>query len=116
MRDVRFAESVHTLTQVSTRRDGVVGRRDFLRAGVGLGLAGGLPFTHLMAARAGEMRRQGTAVIMLWMQGGPSQFETFDPKPDHPNGAGTEAIATSVPGITLAEGCDNLAKVMEDDA
>ena len=35
------------------------------------------------------------ACILLWMQGGPSQFETFSPKPGHDNGGETKAIGTS---------------------
>ncbi|MCH2373634.1 MAG: DUF1501 domain-containing protein, partial [Planctomycetes bacterium] len=41
--------------------------------------------------------------IVLWMQGGPSQFESFDPKPEHSNGGPTGVQSTSVPGIQVAE-------------
>ena len=44
------------------------------------------------------------ACILLCMRGGPSQFETFDPKPGHANGGATKAIATAVAGIQIAEG------------
>jgi hypothetical protein len=50
------------------------------------------------------------------MAGGPSQFETFDPKPDHANGAGTETIETAVPGVRIAQGWDKTAAVMNDIA
>jgi len=43
------------------------------------------------------LRRAGRACILLWMQGGPSQLETFDPKPGHANGGETKAIDTVVP-------------------
>ena len=56
-----------------------------------------------MTAQAAELRKRGMACILLWMQGGPSQFETFSPKPGHANGGETKAIATSVPGIEIAE-------------
>ncbi len=55
-------------------------------------------------------------MILLWMAGGPSQFETFDPKPDHENGGPTEAIDTSVPGIRIAQGWEQTAKVMDEIA
>jgi hypothetical protein len=55
-------------------------------------------------------------MILLWMQGGPSQFETFDPKPGEENGGTTEAISTAVSGIQIAEGWDQTAKVIEDIA
>jgi hypothetical protein len=54
--------------------------------------------------------------ILLWMAGGPSQFETFDPKPDHANGAGTETIETAVPGVRIARGWDKTAAAMNDIA
>jgi hypothetical protein len=37
------------------------------------------------------------------MSGGPSQLETFDPKPEHDNGGPTEAISTSIPGISISQ-------------
>src|SRR5690242_6752703 len=55
-------------------------RRTFLRAGLG---ALGLPALAARAA-AGESAPD-TAVILFWMWGGPSQFETWDPKPNAPS-------------------------------
>jgi hypothetical protein len=94
---------------------GVLSRRGFLR-GIGLGAAGvaSLSFTDLMALQAGELRKRQMAMIMLWMAGGPSQFETFDPKPGHANGGETQAIKTTVPGIEIANGWDKTAKAMKD--
>jgi hypothetical protein len=48
------------------------------------------------------------------MQGGPSQFETFSPKPGHENGGETKAIETSVSGIEISENLPNVAKAMND--
>jgi uncharacterized protein (DUF1501 family) len=48
------------------------------------------------------------------MQGGPSQFETFSPKPGHENGGETKAIPTAVPGIEIAENLPHMAKVAGD--
>ena len=53
------------------------------------------------------------ACILLWMQGGPSQFETFSPKPGHANGGETKAIPTNVSGIQIAENLPHCAKVMD---
>jgi hypothetical protein len=75
-----------------------------------------LNFRDLLRLEAAELRRQGRAMILLFMNGGPSQFETFDPKPRHENGGPTEAIATSVPGIQIAAGWEQTAKVMEEVA
>ncbi len=64
----------------------------------------------MVGLEAAELRRQGKACILLWMQGGPSQFETFSPKPGHPNGGSTKAIATNVPGIEVSQNFPLLAK------
>ena len=109
-----------TILKLAVGTQGVVSRRGFLRgigAGAGLGMAfGGLSFTDLMAVQAGELRKRNMACILLWMGGGPSQFDTFDPKPDHANGGGTETIATSLPGVRIAKGWERTAKVMDDVA
>jgi hypothetical protein len=52
-------------------------------------------------------------VIILWMAGGPSQFETFDPKPDHANGGPTKAIATAIQGVKFSEHLPKLARVAQ---
>ncbi len=67
----------------------------------------------MVATEPSELRRQGKACILLWMQGGPSQFETFSPKPGNPNGGTTKAIATSVPGMEVSENFPLLAKQAE---
>src|SRR5262249_42287036 len=80
-------------------------------------LAGGAALGGLgTAAAAREMQKQGKSVILLWMAGGPSQFETLDPKPGAPNQGPTKAIATSVPGLHIAEHRQRLAPLMKDVA
>ena len=70
-----------SVVKVAMNAQGVVHRRGFLRGvGVGAGVLG-LSFTDLLAVHADELRKRQMACILLWMQGGPSQFETFDPKP-----------------------------------
>src|SRR5947209_8460146 len=85
--------------RVSAR--GVVSRRGFLcrtlAGAAALGIANGL------STRAAEMRRQGRHCILLWMAGGPSQFETFDPKPGADTQGPTRAIPAAVPGVQIAE-------------
>ncbi len=56
------------------------------------------------------------ACILLWMQGGPSQFETFSPKPGTANGGETKAIKTAVPGIQISDNFPELAKQARDVA
>jgi hypothetical protein len=53
------------------------------------------------------------SVIVLWMAGGPSQFETFNPKPNSKNGGSTKAIQTNVPGILLSENLPLLTQQMD---
>jgi hypothetical protein len=107
----------HVCSRVAVGRSHVVGRRDFLR-GISLaGLAAGtLSWTDLMTASAVELRKKGKSCVLLWMSGGPSQFETFSPKPGHPNGGSTKAISTAVSGIEISENFPLLAKSMKDIA
>lgn len=94
---------------------GRVSRRGFVHAVSAAAVAAGsLSFRDVMTVQAEELRRQNRSMILLWMAGGPTQFETFDPKPGHENGGPTEAIETSVPGIQIAAGWESTAKVMSD--
>jgi hypothetical protein len=95
-----------------------MGRRAFLQRFTA-GAAGGcsLGWGSTFALRAAEMRKQGMAMILLWMGGGPSQHESFDPRPKgHPNAGPTEPMSTSVPGLEIASGWKQVAKAMDDVA
>jgi hypothetical protein len=89
----------------------VLSRRDWLRlstAGVlGASASGWLP--ALAADTAGDPRRR-RACILLWMDGGPSQTDTFDLKPGHANGGPFKPITTNVPGLQISEHLPKLAK------
>jgi hypothetical protein len=98
-----------------TNCDCVVHRRDFLRVAAAAGAAAGtMSWTDGIALSADDMRKRGMACILLWMGGGPSQFETFSPKPGHENGGETKAISTAVSGIQIADGLPKCAGVMKD--
>lgn len=87
-------------------------RRDLLRlsaAGVLSGVR--VPWFESLAGAAIN-RPRGKACILLWMDGGPSQQHTFDPKP---NGE-FKPMPTSVPGIHIAEHFPQLAQCMDDMA
>jgi uncharacterized protein DUF1501 len=89
-------------------------RRSFLQAGF-LGLAGlslGELYGIREAAAASGKAGKNTAVILVWLDGGPSQLETYDPKPEAPAEIRGPwgAIETSVPGIRLSETMPNQAK------
>ncbi len=102
-------------TNIALQQGHVVGRRDFLRQITATGLAAGAcNWTDVISASADDLRSRGMACILLWMQGGPSQFETFSPKPDHANGGETKAISTNVAGIQIAENLPHCAQVMDE--
>src|SRR5438045_3320691 len=91
-----------------------LGRRDFLRIG-GLGL-GGLSLANLLqidafAAAANRRPVTGKSVIFLFLHGGPSQTETFDPKMTAPAGVRsvTGEIDTALPGVTFGSTFPRLA-------
>jgi hypothetical protein len=80
-------------------------RRSFLRAGV-LGAAG-LSLAQLLRleARAAKSSERKPSVIILWMRGGPSHIDMWDPKPDAPaDYRGEFGVAdTNVPGVRLGD-------------
>lgn len=51
--------------------------------------------------------------VLLYMEGGPSQLDTFDPKPGRPTGGPFKAIATTVPGVRISEHLPRLARQMK---
>lgn len=92
-----------------------VSRRDCLQLGLGTLLGGGL-VTALrargLAAEAVTRPAKAKSCILVWMDGGPTHFETFDPKPDAPEEYRGEfkAIPTAVPGVQFSEHMVKLAK------
>ena len=92
-------------------------RREFLRVG-GLAL-GGLTLPGLLAqrARAAEAGRLTTdkAVVFLFLQGGPSQIETFDPKMSAPEGIRGifGEVQTKLPGVTFGATFPKLAALAD---
>src|SRR5687768_10435780 len=87
-------------------------RRSFLHGVSAAAVAAGtLGLRDVVSLRADELRKRRKAMILLWMSGGPSQFETFDPKPGVEAGGPTQAIETGVPGVRIAEGWEKTAQV-----
>src|SRR3984893_17377119 len=89
-------------------------RREFLRIG-GLSTLGlSLPaFLRLQSqAKASVASKNLTGCILLWMQGGPSHLDTFDPKPDVPTEIRGDfgTIPTTIPGVRLVEHLPLLAR------
>ncbi len=91
-----------------------ISRRGFITAG-SLGL-GGLTLSSLLSARAMAAGSEGflrdRSVIFLFMQGGPSQYETFDPKLDIPDKirTATGVTQTSLPGVIFGDRFPQLAE------
>ena len=65
---------------------------------------------------AEEIKRQEKRVILLWLAGGASQLETWDPKPGRPTGGPFRAIDTNVPGIRISELMPKLAQRQQHTA
>ena len=84
-------------------------RRGFLKLA---GLSWLTPVGQLLADQADQSRQPAQSIILLWLGGGPSQLETFDPHADKRIAGGTKAIATAVPGIQIAQGFEQLADQM----
>src|SRR4051794_4122890 len=101
-----------TLGSGTARTCAGVTRRDFLRVG-GLG-AMGLTLGE-MTARANESASHDRAVILLMLVGGPSQLETWDPKPSAPDAirGPFRSIPTAVPGVRISEHLPRLARRMD---
>ena len=77
-------------------------RRSFLAGGLGGLLGMSIPWWQARAAAtaaAGATTGHPKACILLWMNGGPSHLDTFDPKPGTKIGGPFKAIKTSVPGV-----------------
>jgi hypothetical protein len=80
----------------------------------GVSYSGWLP--RLASAAGQQARSRGKACILLWMQGGPSQTDTFDLKPGHANGGPFKEIATAASGVKISEHLPGLAQEMKDVA
>lgn len=96
-------------------------RRSFLRsASTAAGLGYASAWTTIAEALAnpnagsgaGPNPKKPKSLIFLWMQGGPSQLETFDPHPNTKIGGETQSIATSLPGLEISNLLPQTAEIM----
>lgn len=90
-------------------------RRDCLKLGLGALLGGGLVDAMRVRAAAGEASKPNTSCILIWLDGGPSHIETFDPKPDAPAEIRGEfqPIPTKTPGLFFSENMKRLAAISD---
>ena len=102
---------------VTKRCDGI-SRRDFLRVGgltaLGLGLG---DFFYLQRAFASNstLTAKAKSCILIWLDGGPSHLETFDPKPDAPQEVRgpLKTTPTNVTGVRISECLERTAAIMD---
>ena len=86
-------------------------RRTFIKtAAAGVCTVSASGWMPALANRVANDPNRRRHCIVLWMGGGPSQLDTFDPKPNHENGGEFSAIKTNVPGIHISEHLPLLAK------
>ena len=92
-------------------------RRDFLgvAAATGVGFAADMTRLNVLSspALAAELKSQQKRCILLWLAGGASQLETWDPKPGAATGGPFRAIQTSVPGTQISELMPKMAARMK---
>lgn len=110
------------LDLLSTRRRGNcegTSRRDFMKVGtLGLGL-GALSLSDMLRSRALAAETgaptSDTSVIWLWLSGGPTHIETFDPKMTAPAEyrSVTGELKTNLPGLTLGGNFERMARVAD---
>jgi hypothetical protein len=94
---------------------GARSRRDFLRwtaAGIfAPSLSGWLPVLARAAPKGGQGKAR--ACILLWMDGGPSHKDTFDPKPDSRGAGEFKPIASKAPGVYISEHLPKIAQTLD---
>jgi uncharacterized protein (DUF1501 family) len=87
-------------------------RRQILGAAAGAAGAIGLG-SLLKPAVAEELKKHQRQVLFIWIDGGMSQLESWDPKPNTTYGGPFRAIPTSVPGVHVSELVPRSAKIMD---
>jgi len=90
-------------------------RRDCLRLGLGALMGGGLINALRARSEAAIPNARQTSCILIWMDGGPSHYETFDPKPTAPAEirGQFQPIATALPGVHFSEHMKRLAAIAD---
>ena len=101
------------------RSTGTWMRRDILRVGSlsAFGLGAGMLGSRVLSAgpEPAALKQKAKRAVLIWLDGGPSHLETFDPKPNAPKEVRgpLESIATAVPGVTFTECLPGLAQRMD---
>jgi hypothetical protein len=99
-----------------------ISRRSCLKLGLGSLMGGGLVNALRMRGLAGESRTGENGItatakscILIWLDGGPTHYETFDPKPNAPKEIRGEfdPISTKLPGVLFAKHLNRLASIAD---
>lgn len=101
------------MSQVVSRKN--LSRRDFLQVS-SIGLSGGLSLAQRCDVEAGQKTKSNQqSVVMIYLPGGPTQFETFDPKPNAPSEirGSFSPVQTKVPGIQFCELLPRLSAIAD---
>jgi hypothetical protein len=105
------------MTASKPAHSGSLRRREFLRVGLAGFGALSLPglFRLRATAAAREQKREPTAVIIVWLRGGCSHLDTYDPKPDAPSDyrGPFATIASRTPGLRLSELLPRQARISD---
>jgi hypothetical protein len=99
--------------------DHLLSRRSFLgtvAAGAGAFAADMTALEAMAAPLAADLKKKQKRVILLWLAGGSSQLETWDPKPGANTGGPFRAIPTAVPGIHISELMPKMAQRIKHTA
>jgi hypothetical protein len=93
---------------------GILSRRDALRVGAAGIAAAAIPLEGIASPQTAKAK----SVIVLWMAGGVTHLDSFDPKPDAPEQirGNLTTIQTALPGVRFTEVMPNMAKVAGDIA
>lgn len=89
-------------------------RRQFLFSSLATGAALLLPELAFANQSSNNLKTAAKSVILLWLDGAPSQIDTFDPKPGRKNGGEFKAIETTVPGLLFSEHLPRLAELAKE--
>jgi hypothetical protein len=109
---------MNTTTNATSRYCDGMTRRSCLQLGLGALTGAGLTQMLQLRAESGDSGARKRSCILVWLDGGPTHYETFDPKPNAPKEirGEFEPISTSVPGVHFSEKLVGLAKAAGDFA
>jgi uncharacterized protein (DUF1501 family) len=100
---------------IQLHSSGIITRRSFLQSSTAMvASAGAMSLLAPLGLNAEELKKQGKSCILVFLNGAPSQMETWDPKPGQTNGGPTKGIDTAIAGVQFAEYWPKLAASMKD--